>query len=136
MISSAPPVRFSATRVLASLGICTLLLGAAQRVLGVPDPALLQQFAAGGRPSVEAVMATSALLVWTTLGMACAWLMLASSRGLRDNVGRMGRLEMRSGTVVLVIGVCLLAIALVRHATPGPQLCCGSMEEASQTLGR
>jgi hypothetical protein len=74
--------------------------------------------------------------VWTTLGMACAWLMLDSSRGLRDNVGRMRRLEMRSGTVVLVIGVCLLAIALVRHATPGPQLCCGSMEEASQTLGR
>lgn len=126
---------FSAGHVLATFGIIMGLLLAAERVLGVPDATGVHEFAAGGRPSGEAALATADLLVWAVLVAVCGFFAVTALRGLRGEVARR-RAAIRQGTIVMLIGIAMLAVGLVRHQASPAQVCCGSVQEASQSLGR
>ena len=134
-LSTSSARRFSALALLATVGTCAVLLAATDRMLGLPDLLLVREFIGGARPSHEAALATASLLVWTALLAVCAWLILSSCGGLPHIVRRPARATVNSGTVVMVIGICLLAIAIARHMEPTPQMCCGNMQEAAQNLG-
>jgi hypothetical protein len=105
-------------------------------LLGLPDLSLVREFISGGRPSHEAALATASLLLWTALLTVGAWLIVSSCEGLPHIVGRPVRAVVHPGTVVMAIGICLLAIAVWRHVEPTPQMCCGNTQEAAQNLGR
>lgn len=136
MTSTLPRKRFSLSALVVTVATCAVLLGAADRMLGLPDMSLVREFIGGGRPGHQAALATSSLLVWTALVAVCAWLILTSCEGLPHAVGRSVWPLMDPGIVVMVVGICLLAIAVTRHVTASPpQMCCGSVQEAAQSLG-
>lgn len=135
-MNAVPGNRFSVPMLLTTVGTCAALLVATDLVLGLPDMSLVGAFTSGTRPSHEAALATSSLLVWTALLAVCTWMIVCSCRGLPKAARRSARRAVDPGTVVMVIGVCLLAIAVARHAAPSPPMCCGSIKEASQSLGQ
>jgi hypothetical protein len=130
-----PGKRFSLPALLATTGTCAVLLAATDRMIGLPDLSLVAEFASGGRPTHEPALATASLLVWTVLLAVCAWLILSSCEGLPHIARRSARTVVDPGIVVMVIGICLLAIAVAHRMAPSPQMCCGSMQEAVQNLG-
>jgi uncharacterized membrane protein YidH (DUF202 family) len=133
--ATVPGRRFSLLALLAAVGTCAVLLAATHRMLGLPDMSLVREFTGGSRPSNEAALATASLLVWTAVVTVCAWLILTSCEGLLHTMGQRVRPLVDPGVVVMVIGICLLGIAAARHMAQSPQMCCGSIQEASQNLG-
>lgn len=135
MTPTIPEKRFSLPALLATTGTCALLLTATDRMIGGPDLSLVGEFASGGRPTHEAGLATASLLVWTVLLGICAWLILSSWNGLPHIARRSVPTVVDPGIVVMVIGICLLAIAVAHQTAQPPRMCCGSMQEAAQNLG-
>lgn len=135
MTPSPPGERFSLPALLTTTGTCAVLLATTDRMIGLPSMSLVGEFASGGRPTHEAAMATASLLVWTALLSVCAWLILTSCEGLPRIARRSLLAVVDPGVVVMVIGICLLAVAVVHRLAPSPQMCCGSMQEAAQNLG-
>jgi hypothetical protein len=102
---------------------------------GGPNVAPVKQLFSGSRFDVGAGVALSELLLWCCLFAVAGYATIVIALDAVRTALR-GRFGANVPAVLAVLGLAFLIVGLVRHATAGVSVCCGSVQEARDALGR
>jgi membrane protease YdiL (CAAX protease family) len=110
-----------------------LLVGGAVLALGMPNFALARSFLAGNYATDQGATAVAGLVTWLVLGLAVVVVVTNSFRSVVSQAQFMRRRWSRA-IFFAVVGTVVLGAGLFHHAATGYSMCCGSVQEAQQTL--
>jgi hypothetical protein len=106
------------------LGLLATLLVAAWFVLRSPDVGQGLAFFTAGIPTMAAGEAVMTLLAWLVIVVAASATVVSAFRDLRKR--RPNRRPYPTASILLAVGLLLLAVGAVQRALPTSSMCCGS----------
>jgi len=104
-------------------------------VLGAPDLPLVGDFLSGRYPTDAGAIAVVSLVTWVLLGVALAVVVTNSFRSVVSH-GQFVQRRWTRAIVLAAVGGVVLGVGGVHHMSAGYSMCCGSLQEAQQTLGK
>lgn len=104
--------------------LVSAMVVAAWVVLRPPDPGHAVEFFATGFPSLAAGEAVMTLIAWLVVAAAACGAVLTVV--MRVPRLRPGQRSGASVSILLVVGLLLLAVGAVQRALPAASVCCGS----------
>jgi cytosine/uracil/thiamine/allantoin permease len=106
------------------LGSLAALLAAAWFVLHAPDVGEGLAFFTAGIPTMAAGEAVMTLLAWLVIAVAASATVVTAVRDFRT--GRSNGRPYPTASILLAVGLLLLAVGAVQRALPDSSICCGS----------
>ena len=104
-------------------------------VLGAPDLPLVGNFLSGQYPTNAGAIAVVSLVTWVLLGIALAVVVTNSFRRVASH-GQFVQRRWTRAVVLATVGGVMLGVGVVHHMSAGYSMCCGSVQEAQQTLAK
>ncbi|HUY61497.1 MAG TPA: hypothetical protein VMW49_06435 [Candidatus Dormibacteraeota bacterium] len=123
----------TARRLAVAVVLAAFLGGCAWVALGPPPLAAAAGFLGGTSPTQAGAVAAAVLLAWIPVGLGGVGVVILTGRAALRRAGSVQRGQWIV-SVVLLVGVTVLAGGLVRHATDGPALHGGSLAQAEHLL--
>lgn len=120
-------------RALLPVALMALAVLTALAAVGAPDPAAALDFVAGRYPTAENAVAAITLVVWLLLGVLLAASLGAARRGAVGALAQIRRRRQRA-LGILAMGMVILVFGILRQAGSRLDVCCGSIQEASQVV--
>ncbi len=111
-------------RVILTLALVGLLLGAARLTLGTPDVVQALTFFGGGIPTQEAGEAVMTCLAWIVIIVAASGLLVGLTQ-IVDQAQVLRRPAARAA-MLLAASLVLLVVGTVHRSMPPTSVCCGS----------
>jgi hypothetical protein len=111
-------------RNIVMLPLLATLLVAAWFVLRAPNIGAGLAFFTAGIPTMAAGEAVMALLAWLLIAIAALAAVVSAVRDTRKR--RPNRRPYSTASLLLVVGLLLLAVGTVQRALPTSSMCCGS----------
>ena len=112
-----------------------VLLGASVVALGAPQPVAAGRFLSGADTSDAGVVAVVALITWILIAVAVTVVVTNAFRGVASQAQFVRRSWTRA-IFFAVVGAVLLGVGVMHHTATGYSMCCGSVQEAQQTLAK
>ena len=120
-------------RVLPTLALTTVVVGAAVLALGMPNLGLVGSLFGGGYPTMAAALAVVSLVVWVLIGVGATWSIGWAGGVVLEEAVRARRRRTQS-TVVLALGLMVFGVGVMRHVSTSYRMCCGDRAEAQQLV--
>ena len=113
----------------------SVLVGASVVALGVPDFPLVKAFLAGSNTTPAGVIAVVSVVTWVLIGVALAAVVTNSFRGVVSQAQFVRRRWTRA-IFFAAVGAAVLSVGFIHHTSTGYSMCCGTAQEAQQTLAK
>ena len=120
-------------RILRPLLLSALLLGAALRAIGLPDLTAAADFLQNPYPTMAGAIAAVETVVWLLAAILIVFNVVAAIPPARSGM-QLLRTRRQRALAVLAVGAMVLAMGVVRHVASKSDMCCGSLQEASQLV--
>jgi hypothetical protein len=115
-------------------GILSILaVVAALAAIGAPDPAAALDFAVGRFPTNDNAVAAIVVVTWGLLGVVLGASLASVGRGAAGALAQVRRRRQRA-LGILAVGAMVLLFGVLRQAGSRVDVCCGSIQEASQVV--
>ena len=113
----------------------SVLVGASVVALGAPDLTAAAGFLSGSRASDSGVIAIVGVITWALIALSVTVVVTNSFRGVVSQAQFVHRRWTRA-IFFAVVGAALLGVGTFHHTATGYSMCCGSVQEAQQTLAK